>query len=465
MIFNSLHYIVFLFLIILAYWNIPHKYRWILLLIGSYYFYMCWRVEYIVLIILSTGVDYYCGRKMGQISIKKKRKPYLYISLLSNLSILFFFKYANFFTTNLNEVTGTSIPILKVLLPMGISFYTFQTMSYSIDIYNGKLKPEQNMGIFALFVTFFPQLVAGPIERAGNLLDQFKIKKEWSWVLFRSGLRLVLWGFFKKVVIADRLAIIVDEIYNHPDEYKGFALVVGTVFFAFQIYCDFSAYSDIARGSARMMGFHLMKNFDTPYFSKSLGEFWRRWHISLSTWFRDYIYIPLGGNRVVKWRWYYNLIITFVISGIWHGANWTFLIWGFLHGLYLIIETFFTIKSKNKFMSVLKILTVFTVVCVGWIFFRANSVHDAFYIVTHLTSGLDLSFVKSDIDSLYNYLIIGSTLPMLLIIEYLSKKKNILEILNSQPAMIRWSGYWAFILIILFGGMFVNPSTFIYFQF
>ncbi|MCL4856946.1 MAG: MBOAT family protein, partial [Flavobacteriales bacterium] len=285
---------------------------------------------------------------------------------------------------------------MELLLPVGISFYTFQTMSYSIDNYNEKIKPERHLGIFALFVTFFPQLVAGPIERASNLLPQFHKKQLFDYDRISNGLGLMLWGLFKKVVIADRLAIVVNEIYNNPNDYNGLTLVVGTIFFAFQIYCDFSGYSDIAIGAARVLGFDLMKNFNYPYFSKSINEFWKRWHISLSTWFRDYVYIPLGGNRRIKWRWYYNLFITFLISGLWHGANWTFIVWGIIHGTILIIETI-TIKketSNNKFKNGLLMLKTFIIVCLSWVFFRANNIQDAFSILTHIFDFGSYSFTQ-----------------------------------------------------------------------
>lgn len=274
-----------------------------------------------------------------------------------------------------------------------------------------------------------------------------------------------MWGFFKKVVLADRLAIVVNQVYNNTQDYEGTAFIVATIFFAFQIYCDFSAYSDIARGSARMLGFDLMKNFNTPYFSASIGEFWRRWHISLSTWFRDYLYIPLGGNKVVKWRWYYNLFITFLVSGLWHGANWTFIIWGALHGLYLIIGTRISFGEDRVVFKPLRVLFVFALVCYGWVYFRANSIEDALYITQHMFSSIDLSFIKPDIDSIYNLLVLAVNLPLLIVIEFVSTKKDILAYLSSLPTVVRWGVYWGLLLVILFGGMYVNPSTFIYFQF
>ncbi len=342
MLFNSLQFLIFFPIVVSIFFLLPQKRRWILLLIASYYFYMCWKVEYIVLIIASTLIDYFVAKKMADLKEKVKRKKWLLISLLSNLGILFGFKYFNFVNANVQALFDNfnifyGVPAFDVLLPVGISFYTFQTLSYTIDVYNGKTPVQNHLGIFAVYVSFFPQLVAGPIERSRHLLPQFYVEHKFSYDRIKYGLQQMLWGFFKKVVIADRLAIVVDGVYNNLDDYSGISLLIATIFFAFQIYCDFSGYSDIAIGSARVMGFELIDNFKRPYFSKSISEFWRRWHISLSTWFRDYLYIPLGGNRVVKWRWYYNLFITFLVSGFWHGANWTFLVWGGLHGAYLII--------------------------------------------------------------------------------------------------------------------------------
>ena len=391
MLFNSIEFLLFILIVIPTYFILPHKKRWILLLIASYFFYGFWEIKYLGIIIGSTVIDYFIGLRIHSSLTQKTKKIFLYLSLTSNLSVLFIFKYFNFFLHNTNEIIQLSnynyqLPYLEVILPVGISFYTFQTLSYSLDIYNGKIDtPEKNIGIFALFVSFFPQLVAGPIERASNLLPQFHKKHCFSFNKAASGLTLALWGLFKKVVVADRLSIIVNEIYNNPTEYLGFTIVIGTIFFAFQIYCDFSGYSDIAIGIARTMGFDFLKNFRTPYFSSSIGEFWKKWHISLSTWFKDYLYIPLGGNRVVKWKWYYNLLITFLVSGFWHGAQWTFIIWGSLHGLYLILETLIKIK-RNPIINCLLTLKTFILVCFGWIFFRANTLDEAFLIILKIFS-------------------------------------------------------------------------------
>lgn len=311
----------------------PHRFRWIFLLGASYYFYMAWKPEYILLIILTTCVDYTLCILMGREKEKRKRKKYLYISLFVNLGLLFLFKYFNFFNGTLRDIfinfnIAYNVPDFSLLLPMGISFYTFQTMSYTIDVYKGRREPEKHLGIFALYISFFPQLVAGPIERSEKLLPQFREKHTFNYERVTDGLKRMLWGFFKKMVIADRLSILVKYVYgSNLYNLEGFPLLLGTLFFAFQIYCDFSGYSDIAIGAAKVMGFDLMENFNRPYFSKSISEFWKRWHISLSTWFKDYVYIPMGGNRVKVPRHYFNLFFTFLVSGLWHGTDWTFVAW------------------------------------------------------------------------------------------------------------------------------------------
>lgn len=331
MLFNSLSFAVFLPIVFGLYWGIPQKYRWIVLFVSSCYFYMSWNVKYIVLIMFTTCVSY-----ISALLIKKyesKKKLLMCVTLIACLGTLFFFKYFNFIIESFSEVfCFFAIPLhpitLKFMLPVGISFYTFQTLSYVIDVYRGELEAEPHFGKYATFITFFPQLVAGPIERAKNLLPQICGEHKFDYVQATYGLKLMAWGFFKKLVIADNLAVSVDLIYNDIYAYSGFALIVATVFFAFQIYCDFSGYSDIAIGVAKLFGINLMSNFQSPYFSSTIKEFWSRWHISLSTWFRDYVYIPLGGNRKGRCRKYINLIITFMVSGIWHGANWTFVLWG-----------------------------------------------------------------------------------------------------------------------------------------
>ena len=483
MLFNSLQYLIFFPLVVGAYFLIPYRFRWILLLMASYYFYMAWKPAYIILIIISTLIDYFAGIMMGRTDDKKKRKKYLILSLVSNLSLLFLFKYFNFFNDSAKTVLEYLnipfyLPQFRLLLPMGISFYTFQTMSYSIDVYNGVIKPEKHLGIFALYVTFFPQLVAGPIERSENLLPQFREKHDFDYDLATNGLKLIAWGLFKKVVIADRVAILVNTVYNNVHDYTGLPLILATILFAFQIYCDFSGYSDIAIGSAQFMGYRLMENFRRPYFSKSISEFWRRWHISLSTWFKDYIYIPLGGNRVSKWKWQLNLATVFLISGLWHGASWTFVVWGAIHGFYQIFSIW-TSSIRKKIVkligldkiptlhSILQIILTFTLVCFGWIFFRANNISDAIYVIKNMfiNIGNGVPIDQLGLDSFQlkvAFLSIGVMELVHLIQEY--KKKTIREIISTKPIWIRWSLYYILVLCIILLGTF-GSQEFIYFQF
>lgn len=450
-------------------------------MISSYYFYMSWKPEYVILIFLSTIIDYFTGIKIHNSVLQKRKNFYLGLSLFSNLGMLFVFKYFNFFSDSfralLQQFSIQLNPItLKVLLPIGISFYTFQTLSYTIDIYRGKIEPQKHFGIFAVYVSFFPQLVAGPIERANNLLPQFFKEHYFDYKRVTDGLKLMLWGFFKKVVIADRLSIIVNTIYNNPTDYTGIPLILATLFFAYQIYCDFSGYSDIAIGASQVMGFRLMDNFKRPYLSRSLTEFWRRWHISLSTWFKDYVYIPLGGNRVSIRRWYVNLLVVFIVSGLWHGANWTFVIWGALHGSWLIIEIvsrgfkrkFYTFSRLIKFPKLIHLLEIgltFSIVNLGWIFFRANSLSDAVYIVTHLFGGSISDVSGINIGAGWSDLIIGfSAIGFMEFIHLIQEHVGIRSFLSDRHIVIRWIIYFILIFSILLFGVF-NQTQFIYFQF
>ena len=479
MLFNSVEFIVFFTCVFFLYYSISHSWRWLLLLIASYVFYMSWNAAYLLLIVGSTLIDYFTGWKMGQEPVKAKRRKYLYLSLASNLGILFFFKYFNFFSESVHALASAfsmdyAVPLFQVLLPVGISFYTFQTLSYSIDIFHGKISPEKHLGRFALFVAFFPQLVAGPIERSGNLLPQLRQKQLFDYPRIISGMRLAAWGLFKKVVIADRLAIFVDQVYNAPGEYAGFAVLVATIFFAFQIYCDFSGYSDIAIGVARMLGIDLMKNFDRPYFSQSLGEFWRRWHISLSTWFRDYVYIPLGGNRVVKWRWYYNLFLTFLVSGLWHGANWTFVIWGAIHGLILIAEQMNRERIKQGGWQadfplltrrLLNIGFTFAIVCLAWVFFRANTVSDAWVLLVNMAHlSWDQWSLNMINDNSYDFVLSFFFIAILVGLHVFQENRHMGPWVASRPVYVRWAIYLVLVSLILNFGEF-NQQEFIYFQF
>ena len=399
MLFNSIEFLLFLPTIFILYWfvfNKNLKYQNSLILASSYVFYGWWDHRFLSLIFLSTIVDYVIGLNISNQSSKKKQKLLLWGSVLFNLSVLGFFKYYNFFVDSWVELFSSvgyeikSVWTLNIILPVGISFYTFQTMSYTIDIYRKKLEPTKDFISFASFVSFFPQLVAGPIERASNLLPQILKKREFQYDQVIQGLKLILWGMFKKVVIADSLAPIVDDIFSNYQDFGGGTLWLGAIYFSFQIYCDFSGYSDIAIGTSKLFGFELMSNFKFPYFSRNIGEFWRRWHISLSTWFRDYLYIPLGGSQEGKWKSIRNIFIIFLVSGFWHGANWTFIFWGLFHSI-LFLPTFMFNKNRNYTSSIIaantllpslkefiNVVTTFLLVTIGWVFFRSESIGDSF---------------------------------------------------------------------------------------
>lgn len=404
MLFNSLAYAVFLPLAVLVYFLLPYRWRWAALLGFSYYFYMSWNPELIVLILFTTAVSWICALAVERFRRPTLRKAALWGGVGLCLGCLFFFKYFNFFSQNVTALLqAVGLPLqpttLELVLPVGISFYTFQTLSYVVDVYHGDLKAEHHFGYYALYVSFFPQLVAGPIERAGNLLPQLHQKHDPDRARFSAGLRKICVGMFKKVVIADFVAEYVNTVYNDLAGKGGLTLILATILFSVQIYCDFSGYSDIAVGSARLLGIDLMENFRSPYMARSVKEFWRRWHISLSRWFTDYVYIPLGGSRCSRWRHLRNLVITFLLSGLWHGASWTFVLWGLYHGLWLCAETFYLPKvdalqnrlqgTAGRAFAVLRTLLTCCVVGFGWIFFRANDLSDLMYVLTHLTQGLN----------------------------------------------------------------------------
>lgn len=474
MIFNSIDYLFFFPIVTTLYFLLPkNKTRIFLLWIASYFFYMCWNPVYISLILVSTVIDYTVGIQMEKTIDKGKRKLLLYVSLLANIGILFYFKYYNFLCENLQLVIDKFnpdwiIPEHHYLLPVGISFYTFQTLSYTIDIYQKKLQPESNFARFALYVSFFPQLVAGPIERAANLLPQLREKHFFEYNRVRSGLLLILWGMFKKVVVADRFALYVDTVYNSPTKFTGLATILASIFFSFQIYCDFSGYSDIAIGSARVLGYDLMENFKGPYFSKSIREFWQRWHISLSTWFRDYLYIPLGGNRGGKFSTYKNLLIVFLITGIWHGANWTFIAWGMFHGFFLIIERLGLKDILNKIPTIFQVAYVFIISTVGWVFFRADNIENALVILQQMTLfSADNFFNIYALSAAVQTFEFNLALFFLMIIwgvHYLENKYNICDFIISFPKLVRWMIYTLLTLTIFNFGS-VADVPFVYFQF
>lgn len=470
MLFNSFEFFIFLPVVFVTYWLVQKKHLMIqnaLILLASYVFYGWWDYRFLSLIALSTLVDYFVGLGIFNSTDNFKKKILLWISVIFNLGLLIFFKYYNFFIASWIDFLGSfgytlkSTWTLNILLPVGISFYTFQTMSYSIDIYRGNLKPTRDIVAFGAFVSFFPQLVAGPIERASNLLPQILVKRKFSRVQFLNGLELIVWGLFKKVVIADTLAPIVNDIFINSDNYSGGTLIIGAIFFAFQIYGDFSGYSDIAIGTAKLFGFNLMLNFNFPYFSKSIAEFWRKWHISLSTWFRDYLYIPLGGSRTSKKKAIRNVFIIFIVSGFWHGANWTFIFWGLIHAL-LFIPSFLLGTNRNhleydkgkkltyyqRLKSILKIAFTFSVVTFAWIFFRAESLSTAFRYILNIKS---LQFDSNSFIIQADIILV----VVLVILDYLRYSKI------KFPKLI-----WLVLILAILGGLNrESPAEFIYFQF
>lgn len=482
MLFNSLHFLLFFPLVAVLHFLLPHRYRWFLLLIASYYFYMSWQPGFVFLIIVSTTVAYFTGLRMGKIAEKRRRRKYLLLSIAVNLGVLFFFKYFNFFNDTLGGLARLwSLPgptlHLQVLLPVGISFYTFQTLSYTIDVYHGKIRPERHPGVFAVYISFFPQLVAGPIERARNLLPQFALRAVVDYGRITDGLKVMLWGFFLKIVIADRLGYIVDEVYNNIYEHQSLDYLIATYAFSFQIYCDFAGYSFIAIGAAKVLGFNLMDNFRRPYFSKSVGEFWKRWHISLSTWFRDYLYIPLGGNRVGRRRWLVNILIVFVLSGLWHGAGWTYVVWGGLHGLYLVCSQL-TLGARKSFAAAFRperfgrayslgrVLVTFHLVALAWVFFRANTLGDALHVLGSLGSGINFESLAMKGLGLPREEIVlaGLSIAFMEFIHVVQERGKMRKFLDEKHVAFRWSVYIALIVAIVLFGIF-EKRDFIYFQF
>nr|WP_321246899.1 MBOAT family O-acyltransferase [uncultured Psychroserpens sp.] len=480
MLFNSIDFALFLPIVFLLYWflvNKSLKLQNLLIVFSSYLFYGWWDWRFLFLILFSTIVDYLVGLEMAKSNSQKQKKAFLWISIFVNLGLLCFFKYYNFFLENFVSAFsffGTNIESgpLQIILPVGISFYTFQTLSYTIDIYRGKLQPTRDFVVFSAFVSFFPQLVAGPIERATNLLPQFQNIRVFNNRKATDGLKQILWGLFKKIVIADNAALIANQIFNNSENYSGSTLIVGAICFTFQIYGDFSGYSDIAIGTSRLFGFDLKQNFAFPYFSRDIAEFWRRWHISLSTWFRDYLYIPLGGNKGSKFRKIRNVFAIFIVSGFWHGANWTFVAWGFLNALFFLPLMLLDknrkntgVVAENKILPSIKefaqIVLTFSLTVFAWIFFRASSITQAFQIILDIFSASTLRVPEI----LPKRLII--IISLFMCIEWVGRnQKYAIESLTqkwSKP--IRWVFYYVLIVLIYFLGNFSKDMEFIYFQF
>jgi len=478
MLFNSLQFLFFFLTVVLVYFILPYRFRWMWLLGASCFFYMAFIPVYILVLLGTILVDYFAAIYIEQSSGHRK-KIWLIVSICSTCLILFIFKYFNFFNANLMKLAkifDLHYPVnkLSLILPIGLSFHTFQSLSYVIEVYRGRQQAERHFGIYALYVMFFPQMVAGPIERPQNLLHQFYEKHHWDYNRIASGLKLMLWGFFKKVVIADGLAVFVNQVYGHPGGFSAKALVLATYFFSIQIYCDFSGYTDIARGAARVLGFGLMKNFKSPYLAATIGEFWQRWHISLSTWFRDYLYIPLGGNRVPAWVWYRNLLIVFLISGLWHGANWTFVCWGCLHGFYFIFSIItrdFRKKSADFFFPgklegvhrIIQQLITFHLVTFAWIFFRANSIADVALILKRIfVRGTPIAF--QSIDGLEAKVLVFIVVCVVFMEWVQNNKRRVQDFLFKCYLPFRWALYYGFILFVLLAGTY-KTQQFIYFQF
>lgn len=494
MLFNSLQFLIFFPIVTAVYFLLPHRFRWPWLLAASCYFYMAFIPAYILILIFLIIVDYTAGRIIARAT--RWRKLSLIVSLVANLGVLGFFKYYNFLNQTMVQLLGhlgfhaaSPFPHLGILLPIGLSFHTFQSMAYTIEVYRGRQPVERHFGIYALYVMFYPQLVAGPIERPQHMLHQFRERHTFDADRVTSGLLLMLWGFIKKVAIADRLGLVVNTVYGKPHNFHGSALLIATIFFTFEIYCDFSGYTDIARGAAEVMGFELTLNFRRPYHARTISDFWRRWHISLSSWFRDYLYIPLGGNRVPAWRWQFNIFVTFLLSGLWHGANLTFLIWGALHGGGMVVSIWtHSLRARiagalrlaewvpSAIVQLFQIGVTFCFVSFAWIFFRAGTIQDALYIVAHLGSGYGDLLHRASLRTLVTGL--GLQLPdltvvvlliaMMEVVHLMQLRGSIRQMLARRPVYVRWAVYYIAVMVLIQ----LNTSSvplglrkFIYFQF
>ncbi len=494
--FNSFEFLVFLPIVVLVFYVVPKRLKQFWLLLASYYFYMGWNAKYVLLILTSTVITFLCGVMMGRTddAHKKKRRLILIACLAVNLGILIFFKYFYF----LHDTIGTVFSLFgiklnaagfDILLPVGISFYTFQALGYTIDVYRGTVKAEKNFIRYALFVSFFPQLVAGPIERSGHLLRQIEEishKKQWDFDKVTRGLLMMLWGFFMKMVIADRAAVLVDQVFDKYYLHNGAALMFAGVLFAVQIYCDFASYSVIALGAARILGIELMVNFEAPFFSVSVSEFWRRWHVSLSSWFRDYLYIPLGGNRCSKLRKCFNTMVTFTMSGLWHGASWNYVVWGAIQGLFIVtgdllkplktcVQTFFDVRVKAFGYRFFQGLCTFFLFVLSLVFFRADTVKDAWYYLYRMVTGFDvwslfdgsmyhLGLERNEMGILWIGILI-----LLIVDAYYARKKALFDVLvKEQPLAVQYVIVAALLVMIIVFGVYgegYDAAQFIYFQF
>ena len=479
MLFNSFEFAVFFPVVTLLYFATRAGRRWIVLLIASAVFYMTFIPAYLLILLALIVIDYAAALLIERSSGPSRRRL-LFVSVAANIGILSAFKYYNFFATNIAGLAGAmgyppaTLPLLSWVLPIGLSFHTFQSMAYTIEVYRGRFRAERHLGYYALYVMYYPQLVAGPIERPYNLLPQLRREQVIEPTRIASGLKLMAWGLFKKVVIADRLAFVVNAVYAQPSSANGAALIVATVSFAWQIYCDFSGYTDIAIGAAEVMGVDLMSNFRRPYLATSTRDFWTRWHVSLSSWFRDYVYIPLGGSHLSRPRWALTLMTTFLISGLWHGANWTFVVWGALNGAFVLIGAI-TAGTRSRVRAVcgfdeatslhriVKVAVTFSLITTTWIFFRAKSVAEAWYILTHLLSGRGETIQALGVPTtqlVVSFMLIAG----LLVIETFQTTNDPREYVIGRPPWVRWAVYYSVVVLTLLIGVF-NRSQFIYFQF
>jgi D-alanyl-lipoteichoic acid acyltransferase DltB (MBOAT superfamily) len=494
MLFNSLQFALFFPIVTLLYFALPHRWRGPMLLAASCVFYMAFVPAYILVLATTIVIDYAAGIGIEG-STGRRRRLWLALSIASTCAVLFVFKYFDFFNESVAVAARAmglayAVPTLQLLLPVGLSFHTFQSLSYVLEVHAGRQRAERDFGVYALYVMFYPQLVAGPIERPQHLLHQFRERHHFDYARVVAGLQLMAWGLVKKVVVADRLAEFANRVYDAPRHYTGLPLWTGTIAFAFQIYCDFSGYSDIAIGSAQVMGFTLMRNFDRPYTARSISEFWRRWHVSLSTWFRDYLYIPLGGNRVARPRWYANLLVTFLVSGLWHGARWTFVVWGALHGAYLVaslasagvrqrVRDALGLERRPALLAVWQTAATFGLVSAGWVFFRAGSLADAWYVLTHLFTGLpeQLALLSArEPEAVRSLVFLGfeptrlvlaaTAVAALLAVErwHGASEVPLRTRLAALATPLRWAAYACAVLTIMTLGVF-HSTRFIYFQF
>ena len=477
MLYNSLSFIVFFFAIFVIYWLCPHKFRWIMLLLSNSYFYMSWSIKWGLLLFAVTAVSYLMALLIEN---PIRRKIFLIIFLSGVLGLLFFVKYADFFCGSIEKLfnlltVSINCPRFNIIFPIGISFYSFQAISYVVDIYKKKAKAECHFGRFAVYLSFLATITSGPIERADSFLPQLQEKRIFQYEQAAYGLKLTVWGLFQKMM-ADILAAYVDKVFDSPGNYQGFALAIAVVFFTFQIYCDFSGYSNMSIGLAKLLGFDLIINFKSPYFSSSIKEFWRRWHISLSGWFRDYLYIPLGGNRVGKIRQKINLFITFIISGLWHGANWTYVFWGGLHGIAQVIEKIAGAHCKNRnarWKRVPACIFVFAFCSFAWIFFRAGSLSEAFYIIRHLFDGISMpgSYLLNGFRSIglgkRLFFVYAFLLCIIGIFDWGNFKGDTIHKIARLPIVARWIIYVVFAEILILGycTLAVDTGNFLYFQF